>query len=73
VSGGVLGRGEQWAQPQDAVVGHAALAAADGDRRRITAAGGLAGQGRDEIFPDLYRGMDNNFLRPASSVDARPS
>ena len=52
---------------------HASLATANGDRRRVAATSGLAGQGGDEIFPDLYRGMDNSFLRPASSVDTRPS
>ena len=47
---------------------HAAAAGADGDRSRVTAADGPAGQGGDEIFPDLERNGDNDFLWPAPMV-----
>src|SRR5881394_2992137 len=51
---------EMGIEAHDALVGHAAAAAADGQQGGVVAAEVAAGRGRNEVLPELLLGLDGN-------------
>jgi len=70
--GRLLVRVEGAGEAHDAVMRHAAGAAADGDGGGKASAADSAGQGRNEILPNLERGMNEESFGGPASMKGRP-